>query len=227
MFNKGDAKPAGAPSARGGGRRERKRQQTEDHLSATAFRLFQSLGYEAVTMERIAEEADVAKGTLYKHFPVKEALVAHQFRKEIELGMKNLHEPLKSQPNFAARMRFLLQASAAWTTSHRAYMPQYLRFRWMTMRLGDTRSAPDPYSSGSFLILEKLLREGQAAGELRADLPAWQVAATFEFMLVGASTLWLNHPETDLNDHYQLALEILLRGTLAPPVAAPTPGRAQ
>ncbi|KOQ34187.1 TetR/AcrR family transcriptional regulator, partial [Achromobacter xylosoxidans] len=47
------------------GLRERKRQQTLDHLSQTAYRLFETLGYEVVTMEQIAAQADVSKGTLY------------------------------------------------------------------------------------------------------------------------------------------------------------------
>ena len=37
-------------------RRERKRTQTLDHLAATAFALFEQHGYEAVTMEQIAEQ---------------------------------------------------------------------------------------------------------------------------------------------------------------------------
>jgi AcrR family transcriptional regulator len=53
------------------GRRERKRLQLLDFLADTAWGLFESEGFAAVTMERIADVADVAKGTLYKHFPVK------------------------------------------------------------------------------------------------------------------------------------------------------------
>ena len=46
------------------GRRERKRNQTLDHLAATAFSLFEQHGYDAVTMEQIAAQADVSKGTV-------------------------------------------------------------------------------------------------------------------------------------------------------------------
>ncbi|CAJ0730919.1 hypothetical protein R77592_02498 [Ralstonia mannitolilytica] len=60
----------------GTGRRERKRLQTLDHLAATAFALFEQHGYDAVTMEQIAAQADVSKGTLYNHFPLKEGSIA-------------------------------------------------------------------------------------------------------------------------------------------------------
>ena len=54
-----------SPSPIEAGRRERKRIQTLDHLAATAFSLFEQHGYDAVTMEQIAAQADVSKGTLY------------------------------------------------------------------------------------------------------------------------------------------------------------------
>ena len=46
------------------GRRERKRSQTLDHLAATAFALFEAHGYDAVTMEQIAAQADATVGCL-------------------------------------------------------------------------------------------------------------------------------------------------------------------
>src|SRR3546814_2502837 len=72
-----------------GSRRQRKRAQTANHLSATAFRLFETHGYDVVAMEQIAAEADVAKATLYNYFPVKEALIAHRFREDIAAGMRS------------------------------------------------------------------------------------------------------------------------------------------
>ena len=186
--------------------RERKRQQTADHIAATAFRLFEASGYEDVTMEQIASEADVSKGTLYNYFPVKEALVAHQFRVEIATGMAAPSDVLRQQPTFAARMTHLLRASAKWNESRRAYLPHYLRFRWTNMS--------DEYCSGTFRILEVLFREGQEAGELRSDLTARHLAATFELMLAGAITAWLDHPDRDLARLFEDALELMLHGAV-------------
>jgi AcrR family transcriptional regulator len=201
----------GAPAA--AGLRQRKRERTADHLAATAMRLFETRGYEAVTMEQIAAEADVAKGTLYNYFPVKEALLAHRFRYEIAAGMAALHGALARQRSFAGRLRYLLHASAQWNTSRRVYLPHYLRFR---SPLGtQTGRAAQRYGSGTYHILEGMFQDGQAAGEVRADLAPAMLAATFESMLHGAVLLWLAHPDTDLKRHFDVALELLLHGVAA------------
>ncbi len=215
-----------APPARNAGRRERKRRETANHLAATAFRLFDALGYEAVTMERIAAEADVAKGTLYHYFPVKEAILAHQFREEIAAGMAEHRQALGRQSGFAARMSYLLRASAEWNRSRRAYLPHYLRFRMTVTNYGEGRPLPEEYQSGTYLILEALFLEGQRTGEVHRDLPARQLAATFEFMLFGAVVLWLNQPRMDLARNFELALDLLLHGAAAAPApAGRSPGR--
>ena len=72
------------------GRRERKRQEKLDHIAETAHRLFEAHGYEAVTMEQLAVAADVAKGTLYSHFPVKEAVLAHWLHMQLEQDLEQL-----------------------------------------------------------------------------------------------------------------------------------------
>jgi AcrR family transcriptional regulator len=56
-------------------RRDRKKQQTAEKIAGTALRLFAKRGFEAVTITEIAEAADVARGTLFSHFPTKESLV--------------------------------------------------------------------------------------------------------------------------------------------------------
>lgn len=42
-----------------------------------AITLFQTLGFDGTSMDKVAEAADVSKRTLYNHFPSKEELFAH------------------------------------------------------------------------------------------------------------------------------------------------------
>ena len=57
------------------GRRERKKAGTRAAIVHHAMRLFREKGYDATTMEEIAEAADVSASTLFRHFSSKEALV--------------------------------------------------------------------------------------------------------------------------------------------------------
>ncbi|MGX1851728.1 TetR/AcrR family transcriptional regulator [Streptomyces sp. NPDC055299] len=64
----------GTPSAPMG-RRQRKKAATRQTIADAALRLFLERGYDDVGIREIADAADVSTTTLFKHFPVKEALV--------------------------------------------------------------------------------------------------------------------------------------------------------
>lgn len=64
-----------SPRLTDGGRRSRKKQDTRDRLLLAADELFASRGYEATTTTDVADRADVAQRTLFRHFPSKEALL--------------------------------------------------------------------------------------------------------------------------------------------------------
>jgi AcrR family transcriptional regulator len=54
--------------------RERKKQQTREHIAATARELFAERGFERVTVAEIARAAEVAEKTVFNYFPTKEDL---------------------------------------------------------------------------------------------------------------------------------------------------------
>jgi AcrR family transcriptional regulator len=56
------------------GRRERKKLATRQAIADEAMRLFLKRGYDAVTVAEIADVADVAVSTVFKHFDSKEAI---------------------------------------------------------------------------------------------------------------------------------------------------------
>ena len=57
------------------GLRERKKQKTREAIQREAMRLFQEQGYEATTIEQIAEAVEISPSTFFNYFPSKEDVV--------------------------------------------------------------------------------------------------------------------------------------------------------
>lgn len=195
------------------GRRERKRLETLDHLADTAWALFEAQGYEPVTMEAIAEAADVAKGTLYKHFPEKGALLRHRFHRELARALPDILVQLGRIQGVGNRLRAFFHASATWSETHRPYLPEYLGFRLREVASGRYPSPDAPCQRSGFdRLFTDFVATGQAQGEFRRDIAPEEVAHHLEFLYLGALLRWLHGGEGSLAEAYDRMLDLFLHG---------------
>lgn len=200
--------PAPITSSAPPGRRERKRQQQLDHLADTAWVLFEAEGFEAVTMERIAAAADVAKGTLYKHFPVKEALLRHRFHRELREAQATQAWAIGKEAPGEARLRRFFALSAEWSERHRRYLLPYVQHR-----LAEPRHPVDEARrSGLGRIFEALIADGQAAGRFRRDVGAEVLAVYLEFLYLAALLRWLTDVTPSLTAEFDTLLAVFFGG---------------
>ncbi len=192
-------------------RRARKRLEKLDHIARTGYRLFEAHGYDAVTMEQLAAEADVAKGTLYSHFPVKEAVLAHWIHMQLEQDLARLLPIARADNNFKRGMRRLLGASASWHERHRAYLLPYLRYRFVSV------GQPEPEQNDARADLVNafmaLIEAGQRSRELRDSQPAARLALFFHFLYLAALMHWLLTPKATLGEEFAAALDVFLKGS--------------
>jgi AcrR family transcriptional regulator len=79
------------PSA---GLRSRKRVKTRSVIEDAAFELFEQQGFDATTVEQIAERADVSMSTFFRYFPSKGEVVLSDHRAQLP----PLHDALASRP---------------------------------------------------------------------------------------------------------------------------------
>lgn len=194
------------------GRRERKRQQQLDHLADTAWALFQAEGFESVTMEAIAAAADVAKGTLYKHFPMKAALLRHRFHRELLTAWPTIQAKLAALAPGKARLARFLDLQVAWFEARRAFLQPYMGLRLSGADLFD----PARERSGLGAILDALIAQAQAAGEFRRDLPAPLLAMHLQFAQLATLLRWLADDGLSLADETARMFDLLCAGMEAP-----------
>src|SRR5882757_2846586 len=196
------------------GRRDRKRLQTLGHLASIAWRLFERNGFDAVTMEQIAAEADVAKGTLYNHFPTKEAVLAYAIHQQLSQDLKKLTTLWSPDAEFESGVASLLDAQAEWSEAHREYLAPYLRFRFMDIHAPAPDTSPnDPNDLVD--VYEVLVANSQRAGHFRNDLGARHLAELFHHLCLGALLRWLLASGLELRREFTVAVDLFVNGAAA------------
>ena len=197
------------------GRRARKRLRTLSHLAAVARALFERDGFEPVTMEQIAAAADVAKGTLYNHFPTKEAVLAYAIHHQLAEDLAKLESQLGPESAFSEGVGPLMDSLARWCEGHREYLAPYLRFRFADIQ-APTPDAGVEGPNDMVDVYTLLIINGQRAGELRGDLEASFLAVMFHHMCLGVLLQWLLGRTTKLRHELSAAVELFLNGAAAP-----------
>jgi AcrR family transcriptional regulator len=143
--------------------------RNRERLLEVAVRSF-SLDGPDVPLESIAKAAGVGIGTLYRHFPTREALVEAAYRNELDRLCSAVPALLADQaPD---------QALRAWMDLFVDYM---VTKRGMADALRAViASGGNPYAHSRDMLLSaigQLLEPGVAAGVIRADVPAEDVFA--------------------------------------------------
>jgi AcrR family transcriptional regulator len=145
-------------------------QRNRDRLLAVAVRAFSEDGPE-VTLDSIAKDAGVGIGTLYRHFPTREALVEATYRNELGRLCDAADDLLRELPPD--------QATRQWMDGFIDYMTTK---RGMADALrAVVASGGDPFaeSLGRLLgAITTLLQAGAAAGTMRADVQPGDVLAS-------------------------------------------------
>jgi len=143
-------------------RRERKKRETRQRLMEAASALLRERGYEATTVEQIAEAADVAKGTFFNYFATKEAILPAIAARLLQ----QLEETLSPERGAPASPVARIKLALCLMSDDPLCEPRLAR-RLFTAVMRHRGIHP-----GLALrdLLTKQVRQAQAAGEIRAEL---------------------------------------------------------
>ncbi len=153
-------------------------QRNREQLLAVAVTAF-SRDDPEVTLESIAKDAGVGIGTLYRHFPSREALVDAAYRSELARLCDSVSDLLASMPAD--------QATRVWMGIFLEYMTTK---RGMSEALRKViASGGDPFAQSRARLVaafSALLRAGAADGTMRADLDPADLMASISGVSLAA-----------------------------------------
>ncbi len=172
-------------------------QRNRDRLLDVAVRAFSQDGPD-VTLDAIAKDAGVGIGTLYRHFPTREALIEAAYRNELARLCDAVPDLLRAMPPD--------QATRAW-------MDRYIDYMSTKRGMADAlraviASGGTPYAQSRDRLttaITTLLQAGAAAGTLRADVEPADVLATLSGVSLAAG-------EPGQRDQARRLLDLLVDG---------------
>ncbi|MGK5684488.1 TetR/AcrR family transcriptional regulator [Actinoplanes sp. URMC 104] len=151
--------------------------RNRDQLLAVATRLFATAGGEP-SMRAIAHEAGVGIATLYRHFPTRESLVDAVYRDQVTRLTAGARELLAELPAPAALRRWM-DLFGTWIATKNGMLDTLLAM----VESGEIAHAGT--RTELLAAIDGFLDAGRAAGELRADVTAEDLAAN----LIGIFTV--------------------------------------
>jgi AcrR family transcriptional regulator len=173
------------------GLRERKKARTRAEIQRQALRLFRERGYEATTVARIAEAAEVSESTFFRYFPTKEDVVLWEEFDPL------IFEAFKAQPAESDPIRALRDAIRAVLARPSPTEREHLRERvGLLLSVPPLRAALVDQLHGPMRLLAVAVAERTGR---RPDDPAVRALAG-AMMGVGLSAMFaaVEHSDADI-----------------------------
>jgi len=169
-------------------RRERKKHIVRSQIITHAIELFSTQGIDAVTVEQIADAADIGKGTVYNYFQTKEDIVVafivdleRQVQTQLEGFISSKRRLDTILADFVLHQFRMKEAHYRFVRVFLAEM--FLRTEQFLPYMIEIQKAVDP-------PLEKLFRNLMDRGVIRADLDLQNIIFTFKTIHLGLTALW-------------------------------------
>ena len=162
-------------------------------------------GYDAVQMRTVAEQANVALGTLYRYFPSKIHLLVSGLAREFERTQEKLARTPVTGDTSYDRVLFVLGR----ITRNMQREPMLLEAMTRAFMFADPSAAAEVNAVAA--LMEQMLTSAMHDGEPSADDQA--IARIIGDVWLSNLVAWVTRraSATDVSNHLELAARLLLR----------------
>ena len=191
-------------------------EKTRQDLLKAALSVFSQKGYAATTLDDVAKEAGVTRGAIYWHFGSKAELYTALLEEYSARGSEIVQGAVAeggSMVEILHRIFVRLLTAVENDPALRAVMEINLFKIEYSPELSDTLSMQVENGRNLLTGIAQAMQQGIAAGELRSDMEAEDLARAFIAFQNGILHLWLIDPIAfDLGERAPKMAEILIQG---------------
>ncbi len=196
-------------------RKSNKGEKTKQKLLTTAAMLFNQYNFKEVTVDRIVEEAQVAKGTFYIYFESKDALIAafiSDYVRKVDTDYRSVLDSFSDDTSSAQILLALIGKIAYTLTEVIGY--KSMRTVYQLMLTDDIdMGAIKGYDRELYQIFANVLKRGIERGEFQSTLSFEDLIRHFVIAIRGLCYEWcIRYPDFDLKAQALAYFQILLDG---------------
>ncbi len=179
-------------------RKAREKERRRNEIIDAAEHLFFNKGYEKVTMDDIAEEAELSKGTLYLYFRSREDLHYAIVMRGLEILNRLIREVYDPQKSGLENILQMGEVYIRFFREYTDYFKAIMFFDATKFEKVDPGSRMQILGDDSPLVFfMEVLKQGQKDGSITQEIPAeqlaiilWsQVSGVFEFIALRGKLL--------------------------------------
>ncbi len=192
---------------------ERKKEETQNRIITRAVELFNQHGLEAVTMEQIAADVDIAKGTLYNYFPSRDAIIAAYIQRTFRQRSAERVQAIQQLPDTRARLTRIFSLLVEGVQAQKEIFEAFMVYR---MKQVISFKPPEGQETGLSTLVHEIIALGQQEGELRRDLPEDVLEGLFEYCIIAAiRPFYLDPPNFNPQRSIEQCVDVFMNGAKA------------
>jgi TetR/AcrR family fatty acid metabolism transcriptional regulator len=160
--------------------KQRQRWEREQLILEAAEVLLAEQGYHGTTMEEIASQVGISKGTVYLHFPSKDELIYALFERQVSAFRQSVEDAIMERAPARVRLEHILRD---------AFTQMFTRHTRLNQTLAAALSGGEDLVEQRAVLRDEIRRiargvgvvldEGKAAGEFDTAVPTPVMVAAF------------------------------------------------
>ena len=185
----------------------------QGEIVRAACRVFARTGFEAATVDEVAAEAGVAKGTLYLYFKSKLEIYLTALKGELEKLDSVTHKQMALEPTAAGKLRAFVETRLAYLDEHSDFFKIYqFELGHMFLHPSQVHSDFSAYYRRQSDFLREIMEQGVRNNEFHCEYPNAMAFLIYDTVRGVAMRRLLGLSELSLSEDTRMAINFIWSG---------------